>query len=159
MEPHAERPEAREADQEADLGDGQVGGPQEGLRALDPAPGQVGAGRLTVGRRERTCEVEPGIAGLGGHRLEVERLREIAVDQVARPPERGQEEQRVLGRDGHSPRTLRVRLATRAGRDRLAGGPFPVRFLPGGDPRAVAEDLLHGHRPFADGRGDALDRS
>ena len=63
-EPRAERAEAREADEEADLGDGQVRGPQQGLRALDPAPGEVGARRLAVGRRERAREVESGVAGL-----------------------------------------------------------------------------------------------
>ena len=70
----AERAEAREPDQEADLGDREVRGSQERLGALDPAPRQVGAGRLAVGRRECAGEVESGVAGLAGHRVEVQRL-------------------------------------------------------------------------------------
>src|SRR4029078_12120286 len=40
-EPAAERAQAREADRVADLGDGEVGGAQQVLGALDPALGDV----------------------------------------------------------------------------------------------------------------------
>jgi len=100
-EARAERAEAREADQKADLGDGEVRGSQEGLRALDPASRQVRAGRFAIGRRERAGEVKSGVARFAGHRFEVERLRVFAIDEVASSPQRGQEEQRVLGHPRH----------------------------------------------------------
>ena len=61
---------------------------------------EVGPWRLAVGRGERPGEVEAGVAGLARHRVEVERLGVVAIDEVAGPPESGQEEERVLS---HSP--------------------------------------------------------
>jgi len=100
-ETRAERAEAREADQKADLGDGKVRGSQERLRALDPASGEIGTWRLTIGRRERASEVKSGVAGFAGHRVEVERLRVVAIDEVASSSQRRQEVQRVLGHRRH----------------------------------------------------------
>src|SRR4051794_41175158 len=68
-----ERAEAAEADEEADLGDRQVGRPQQRLRPLDSPPGQVPLRRLAVRARERAREVEPRVARLAGHRLEIQR--------------------------------------------------------------------------------------
>ena len=68
--------------------------------ALDPAPGQVRPRRLTVGRGERPGEVEARVAGFAGHRVQVERLGIVTIDQVAGSAEGGQEEESVLG---HSP--------------------------------------------------------
>src|SRR4051812_4452132 len=81
-EARAERAEAGEPDEQADLGHGEVGGAQQVLGALDPAVGQVPAGRLAVGLRERAQEVVPGAAGPPCEPVEVEGLGVGAVDQV-----------------------------------------------------------------------------
>ena len=53
-EPAAERAQAGEADRVADLGDGEVGGAEQVLRALDAAFGHVRRGRLPyVARNSR----------------------------------------------------------------------------------------------------------
>src|SRR5438132_11386221 len=57
-EARAERADALEPDQEADLGDGQVGRSQQVLGALDTAPRQIRPRSLAVGLGERTREVE-----------------------------------------------------------------------------------------------------
>src|SRR6266498_840327 len=59
LKARAERPEAREADEEADFGDGEIRGLQQIPRALDTAPGEVGARRPTEYLAERPREVEP----------------------------------------------------------------------------------------------------
>src|SRR6202008_3417182 len=113
---------------EADLGDRQVRGPQERLRPLDPTPGQGVARRLAVGGAERPGEVEPGGAGVASHRVEVERLRVVAIDQVAGATEGGQEELRGAG---HPP-TVRGSQETRpADRRRPRGSVIAWDQLPG----------------------------
>jgi hypothetical protein len=69
-----------------------IGKKQEGLRALDPASRQVGAGRFAIGCRERAGKVKTGVARFAGHRVEVERLRVLAIDEVASSPQGRQEE-------------------------------------------------------------------
>src|SRR5216683_8398934 len=86
----AEGADALEPDQEADLGDGQVGRSQQVLGALDAAPGQIRPGSLAVGLGERPREVELGQVRRLRHRVEGEGLGEVAVGEVACPPQRNQ---------------------------------------------------------------------
>jgi hypothetical protein len=46
----------------------------------------VRAGRFAVGRRERSGEVKPRVAGFAGHGVEVERLRVLAIDEIPSSP-------------------------------------------------------------------------
>ena len=60
------------------------------LGALDPAPGQIRPRGLTVGLSERPREVELGQVRRLRHRVEGEGLGEVAVGEVACPPQRDQ---------------------------------------------------------------------
>jgi hypothetical protein len=82
-ERRAEGSQAAEADEVADLGDGQIRRAQQVLGALHAAPGEVCTRRLAVGDAERAGEVVAGEAGRARHGVQVERLGEVPVDQVA----------------------------------------------------------------------------
>src|SRR5438552_13537433 len=84
LESRAERAEAREPDEKADLGEGEVRRAEELARSLDPARRQVVARGLAVCVAERAYEVKARVAGLAGDRVEVERLGICAVHQVLR---------------------------------------------------------------------------
>lgn len=87
----AERAEALEPDGEADLRHGQVCRPEQGFCPLDPAARQVGPRRLAVRGPERASKVEPGVAGGPSHRVEVDRQRELTVDEVMGAAKRRQQ--------------------------------------------------------------------
>lgn len=81
-EARRERPEAAEADVEADLGDRPIGVAQELRRALEPPGQQILMGRRAELPPELATEMgrrETGGAGKRGH---VERITEAGVDQI-----------------------------------------------------------------------------
>jgi len=86
----AEGAEALEADEKAALGDAQVRGPQQVLGPLDATTREICPRGLAVGHRESPGEVVFRIAGLPCHRVEIERFRVIAVDEVVRSAHGGQ---------------------------------------------------------------------
>src|SRR5919112_1971669 len=79
----AERAERGAADLEANLGDAQVAAAQERHRALDAPRHHVAVRRLTVREPELAAEVPGRHMRATGERLDVERLRVLAVDPVA----------------------------------------------------------------------------
>src|SRR5216117_1487717 len=84
LESRAERAEAREPDEKADLGDREVRRAEELARSLDPARGEVVARRLSVCVAERAYEVIARVAGLARDRAHIQRLRKGPVHQVLR---------------------------------------------------------------------------
>jgi len=66
-EERAERADAFEADHEADLGHGEVGGAEQTFRPLDATPREVGRRALTVRGREAPCEVILGVPRRAGN--------------------------------------------------------------------------------------------
>src|SRR5262245_32838770 len=78
----AERPEAEEADVEADLGHAALGLAQEEHRALDAAALEVAVRRLPEGRFEDADEVRLGGVRHARERGDVQRLRVLAVHRV-----------------------------------------------------------------------------
>ncbi len=85
----AERAEAAEADQVADLGDAEVGPAQQFGRPLDPAAGEVAGRGLAVDRPELAGEVEAGVAGDPGQVVQLERLGVEPVDMITGPAQGG----------------------------------------------------------------------
>src|SRR5947207_15676375 len=81
----AERPEAGEADVQADLRDTPVGLPQEEHRPLDAATLQVAMRGLSESGAKGPDEVRLGDVGDLRERGDVERLRVAPVHRVARP--------------------------------------------------------------------------
>jgi hypothetical protein len=98
----AEGAKAPEADSEADLGNGELRAPQELLRALDAAAQQVRVRRLAEGLLEAADEVRPRGVRLACKSGNVERLREVAVDQIFRTAEMDVDRDRVA----HPPERL-----------------------------------------------------
>src|ERR1700761_7583127 len=83
----AEGAERGAADLEADLGDAEVAAPQQRHRPLDPARHQVAVGGLAEGLAELAAEVAGRHMRPRGERLDVQRLRVLAVDPVAHAPQ------------------------------------------------------------------------
>src|SRR5436190_11818463 len=81
-EARRERPEAREPDGHADLGDREVRDAEEVLGSLDPAPGEVADRRLAVRRLEAPGEVVFRHPGNCGEPVEIQLVRIPAVDVV-----------------------------------------------------------------------------
>ena len=81
----AERAEAPEADSEAHLGHRERRVAEEFLGALDAAALEVAVRRLPEGLLEAPNEVRPRRVRLAGERRNVERLREVPVDEILRP--------------------------------------------------------------------------
>src|SRR5512133_3601580 len=79
----AERPEAREADVEADVGDAAIGLHEQEHRALDPPTLQVAVRRLAESGPEGADEVRLGHVGDARESADVERPRIAAVHGVA----------------------------------------------------------------------------
>src|ERR1700712_1699724 len=79
----AERPEAREADVEADLGHAAVGLPEQEQRALHAPALQVAVRRLAEGVAEGADEVRLGDVGDAREGGDVEGARIAAVHRVA----------------------------------------------------------------------------
>ena len=77
-EPRLEKP-----DRVTDLGDGQVGGAEQVLGALDPALGEVGGRGESVRRGEEPLEVVLAHPRDAGERRQVERLAVVPVGVVA----------------------------------------------------------------------------
>src|SRR5919106_1094100 len=96
----AERPQAREARVEADLGHAAVGLAEHEHRALDPAALQVAVRRLAEGGAEDADEVRLRDVGDPRQGGDVERLRVVAVHRVA-----GAQHAAVGLLDGSAPRT------------------------------------------------------
>ena len=98
-EARAERAQRRAADREADLGDAEVAAPQQRHRPLDAPRHQVAVRRLAVGEPELAAEVPGRHVRAAGERLDVQRLRVLAVDPVANPAQ-PREVAQVLRRGG-----------------------------------------------------------
>src|SRR5918992_2550381 len=79
----AERPQAREAHVEADLGNAALGLTEHEHRPLDAAALQVAVRRLAEGRAKDADEVRLGDVGDPRQRRDVERLGVVAVHRVA----------------------------------------------------------------------------
>src|SRR4029453_764768 len=92
----------READSEADLGNRELRVPQKLLGALDAAAQEVRVGRLAEGLLEAADEMRSRGGRLACKRGNVERLREVAVDQIFRPAEMDVDRNRVV----HPPERL-----------------------------------------------------
>ena len=78
-----ERADALQADAEADVGDRAVGHAQQRGGALEPAGQQVLVRRLAERAAELAAEVRAREAGGAGHVVDVERLEEARVGEVA----------------------------------------------------------------------------
>src|SRR5579875_58344 len=100
----AERANAGEADQVADLCHGQVGRTQQLAGALHPPPGPVAARGLAVGGAERPDEVLTRVARSGGKRRYVDPAGVVAVDAVPGAAEHPQ--RRDVGCLAHRLRSL-----------------------------------------------------
>jgi hypothetical protein len=85
-ERHTEGTEAPETDGEADLGNRERRAPQQLLRALDAAPQKVAVRRLAEGALEAADEMRPRGVRLPREGANVERLREVAINPILRPP-------------------------------------------------------------------------
>src|SRR5438309_3507514 len=97
-EPSAEGPERGAADRVTDLGDAEIAAAQERHRALDAPRHQIRVRRLPVGAPELAAEVPGGHVHPTCERLDVERLRVIAVDAVADATQPREVAQVLLGR-------------------------------------------------------------
>src|SRR5215472_13107082 len=82
VESGAERAEAGEADQVADLGDGQVRRAQQVLSSLDPPVAEILRRSLTVRGGEATQKVVLRHASFGREDLEIEWFRVVAVHHI-----------------------------------------------------------------------------
>src|SRR4051794_26293155 len=82
-EARAEGAERRAADRETDLGAAEVAATQQPHRALDPPCHEVAVRRLAEGELELAAEVPRRHVRAAGERLDVQRLRVLAVDPVA----------------------------------------------------------------------------
>ena len=78
----AERAQRRAADLEADLGDAEVAATQQRHRPLDAPRHEVAVRRLAVGQPELAAEVPGRHVRVARERLDVQRLRVLAVDPV-----------------------------------------------------------------------------
>jgi len=86
----AEGAKALEPDEDAHLRHAEVGGPEQVLRSLDTAPGQIGPRCLAVRLRKGPGEVVLGVAGLAGKCVEIERLGIGSIDEVVGLANRGE---------------------------------------------------------------------
>src|SRR5207253_9400221 len=87
FEPRAERAEAREPDEIADLGDGQIRGAEQLPRPLDAPLRKVCARRSAIGVAKRAHEMETRIPGLAADRAKTRPLELRPVHEVLRRAE------------------------------------------------------------------------
>src|SRR4051794_19730609 len=124
----AERPEAREADLEADVAHRPVGLAEQEHGALDAAALEVAVRRLAERRAERADEVRLGHVREPRERRDVERPRVGAVHRVARAEHAAVSLLDGAAHTGIEPRTAPVSAAVPLVRnDRGPGDPGPPR--------------------------------
>ncbi len=89
VEQSAEGAETLKADGEADFGDGQVARGEELFGFIDALAHQILMGCFVIGLVEGAEEMKTGEMRRTRHRIEIERLVELRVDQFANALERG----------------------------------------------------------------------